>query len=688
MALANVAPAAPVSNAQPGSRSPVYSGGNIVGYTGAQASPGTVQNVQQGAQTPTTTTGASFDPNGGYTPATLNANISNPVNQSQTVQPPAVVTSSQATDDLANKQAQTTQINQDAQTQATAKATPPQTTQNTQSNQKTDSGTTSVDDQISNLLDSLNTNEQQINQQEATDLNPIQQEQQQAQTALDQQAGAALSQLNQIASGTYPLSSAEQSLLSSTTSVYQSTIQAQQQANAAYTGQMTEAMASLGISTSAPTQAMGQIQATISSGNSKISTLDAQMSQSIANLTLGFQKQDYEMAQNSWDETSKYLDDRISTLASMQKQVTDLAEQQKQDIKDQVTTNLTALMDSQTISHQNIQDMLAQATLDEKTKDDLMKNNIAAFTAGMTGLGGGSVGSNLPTATVGADGKVDPASQQAVMNSYTQMYGSQVANEIKGLTDYSVNPADWKAGSTKGMSRATAVALAKALDPTYDDSQYAIRAAYKKSLTSTSTGSLGAAVNSANKSINHLTAFVTAMNKLPNGISSTVNSVDNALTLNQGVRSTISTAKTEGLGVADELAKFFKGTGSTDVASIDDWKSQMSTNASPADVKGLTQGAITLLAGQLETLSEQYQNTMGQAPSTNLLGASAIANLSALKNQGYEVNIPGVLYTDKDAYIKSGPDAQTNINTAITQLQSAGLPLTPENILQLAQSQS
>ena len=78
---------------------------------------------------------------------------------------------------------------------------------------------------------------------------------------------------------------------------------------------------------------------------------------------------------------------------------------------------------------------------------------------------------------------------------------------------------------------------------------------------------------------------------------------------------------------------------------------------------------------------------MGKAPDSNLLGASALANLSTLKNQGYNVNIPGVLYTDKDAYLKYDPQAQTNMNTAISQLQQAGLPLTPENILQLAQQQ-
>jgi hypothetical protein len=212
-----------------------------------------------------------------------------------------------------------------------------------------------------------------------------------------------------------------------------------------------------------------------------------------------------------------------------------------------------------------------------------------------------------------------------------------------------------------------------------------------KSLSSTQSGTVGNAVNAANKSINHLTAYVTSMGKL----SSTPSSLTNALLLNTvgqlipSERQNLAAAKTEGLGVAEELAKFFKGSGTVDVASIDAWKSQLSTNASPADVKGLTQGAITLLAGQLETLTEQYSSTMGKAPVTDFLNPSARASLSSLKNQGYEVNIPGIGYTDKTAYLNNGgsTDALSKAYQTLVNANDPNNPPTPENVLELAQMQ-
>lgn len=348
-------------------QSPVYSGGNIVGYTTNQAGPGIVQNA---GNTPgQTTTGATYSPNGLSPTGTLTANISTPVSSTTKVPPPAVVTSTNAVKDFTNKQQQVNQLNIDAQNHATAKATPPPPAPPAPQTPATKP--TTPEQQLSDLLGSFNTETGDITSKENADLTPIQQQQQEVQTTLDTAASRALTQLNQIASGTYPLSPAEQSLLSSTTAIYQSTLQAQQQANTAYTGQMTEAMASLGISTSAPTEAMGMIHAAIDSGNSKMATLDAQMAKSVADMTLAFQKQDYQMVSDAWDSTSKYLEDRISTLQTMQKSVTDLAQQQKSDLQAQTTENMTAIMDSNTISYQEKQQLLAQATLNETVRHDM-----------------------------------------------------------------------------------------------------------------------------------------------------------------------------------------------------------------------------------------------------------------------------------------------------------------------------
>lgn len=96
---------------------------------------------------------------------------------------------------------------------------------------------------------------------------------------------------------------------------------------------------------------------------------------------------------------------------------------------------------------------------------------------------------------------------------------------------------------------------------------------------------------------------------------------------------------------------------------------------------------MDLLAGKEQAVTDAYTSTMGKAPDSPLLSTTANAALSKLKDEGYQIDVPGVQYTDKDAYIKGDPDAQANLTAATQQLQAAGLPLTPENILQLAQSQ-
>lgn len=319
---------------------------------------GTVQGTSQGSV---------------YTPTTMTANISSP-NATQPVNPPAVATSTAAQNDLTNKVNQVNQLNADTQNQAatvaannaatTPAAAPNSTPQNTTStNNSNTTGAPSLDDQVNDLLSSFNTNASEINQNANTQASELGDEAQQAQTDLDNAASTSLTQLNQIASGTYPLSPAESSILSATMAQFQSAIQYQQQANASYTGQMTEAMASLGIQTSAPTQAMGMINSAIGVGTQKIGDLNSQMAISLGNLQLGFQKQDFDMVQSSWDETSKYMEDRVTTLSTMQKNVQDAAAQQVSELQSATQTNISALIDTN--------------TLDEKTKQDTIQN---AFT--------------------------------------------------------------------------------------------------------------------------------------------------------------------------------------------------------------------------------------------------------------------------------------------------------------------
>lgn len=423
-----------------------------------------------------------------------------------------------------------------------------------------------------------------------------------------------------------------------------------------------------------------------SAGAAKVADLQIKEASAVAALTQSFKDNDINAIKDAY---AIYQDASKARQDALQKTITDTqdaitAAQTEADKVKQY--NLDVEKFNQTKDQAAFDNALKteQETFDEKYKTDTL--NLDKFKAG-EGAGGGSNGVSQ-AAQIGPDGNADPVTQKAVLDQITAKYGPMTAQAIQGLTNYTINPADWSSrAGTKGLSRADAVSLAQMYDPTYTDTSYAIRAAYLKSISSTQSGTVGSSVNAANKAVNHLTAFVNSMQQLPyKSPFRTINAIDNAMTADPKTRQTLAAANTEGLGVAEELAKFFKGSGTVDVASIDAWKNQLSTNASPGDVKGLTQGAITLLAGQLETLAEQYQSTMGKAPETDFLNTSARASLSNLKNQGFDVNIPGINYTDKDAYIKNDPEAQANMSAAVTALTNAGLPITPENILQAAQS--
>lgn len=389
----------------------VNSNDQVTGYGGA-AGGGAANNAMPVINSNDQVTGYST-PTGTY--GTLNANISNPTTTTQPA--PVVLTSNAAQTDLTNKQTQSGQMQSDAQNQAATVAAnnaaqiaaqTPQGTPNQQS-QTQGNQTSSPEDQLTSLLNNLGNDNTQTDTDTATQLSPIQAQITATQSTLDQGFADTSAKLNAIASGTYPLSPSEQALLSSTTAIYQQTIQAQSTANTAFTGQMIEAMASLGINTSAPTQAIGNIQSSIDSGNSKISMMNAQMAQSLGQLQQGFQQQDYQMVQDSWTDTSNYLNTRMTTLTDMQNTVLTQAQQQKTDNENFTKDAMSAIMDSNTIDNQTKQLALQNAQLSETTRHDIQQEAIDRANA--------------------AKGVYTMTSTGQIMNTVTgQVAGSQQAN--------------------------------------------------------------------------------------------------------------------------------------------------------------------------------------------------------------------------------------------------------------------
>ncbi len=297
-------------------------------------------------------------------------------------------------------------------------------------------------------------------------------------------------------------------------------------------------------------------------------------------------------------------------------------------------------------------------------------------------------GSVTPVAQL-PDGTYDTATQDALL---AKMSPSDAAL-VKAVGNYTMDIA--KVTSLRSDQRQLLAQKVAMVYPGFDMTNYATHAAYRKSLASTAQGTAGGAINSANKVINHLTSFIDNVNKLSNtaiggGIGELINSTKNNLisVVSPAKQQTKAEAQTDATGVKDELAKFFKGSGVADVHTIEDWSKTVNVDASPASQRGAVQGAIELLQGQLVPMIDQYKQVMGTPPPDGLfLKADTQAKLSNLKNQGFKIDIPGVNYTDKSAWMKYGGGTQDTWNNAVDALTKAGLPLTNENILQASQIQ-
>lgn len=507
-----------------------------------------------------------------------------------------------------------------------------------------------------------------------------------AQTNQDYQnkANAVTTTINNIQNGTIPLTPGEQAQVDGLKQQFQTLIDSQNLENTNASGVANIRGYQIGAGEYNPAFQISTIGSIVSAGQQKIADLNIKMASAIASLTQSFKDNDIKAVKDAY---AIYQDAAKERTDSLQK-VIDASNAAIKDAytkqQDAIKNALDATIESDKVSYQDKQIALDNAKLTETERHDRATELIQK-----QANGGGNLPGFLPAVTMTAQGTPSSAEQAKFLASFPPL----IQTQIKGLANYDLNPASFSTSAKQSQGNLTQgqlVSLAQQYDPSYSESQYAARAAYKKSMASNTQGSIGGAINSANKAVNHLSAFVNDLSKTANTWSSTTNFLLNNTVGNlvPGLRQTLGSAKTEGIGVADELAKFFKGSGATDVKSIDDWKSQLSTNASPADVQGLTQGAITLLAGQLETLSEQYKTTMGRAPDNNLLGASATKNLQNLKNMGYTVNIPGVNYTDKDAYFKYGGGSSQDLINAHTMLVNANdpnNPPTPENALELAQ---
>jgi hypothetical protein len=248
------------------------------------------------------------------------------------------------------------------------------------------------------------------------------------------------------------------------------------------------------------------------------------------------------------------------------------------------------------------------------------KVNPFGQTTAPDGSGGAPTADQVPV-QLGQDGRPDPTQQQAYISSLPP--GLQPL--VKGVVTYTMDPN--KVVSLKGNARTQLIAAAKAADPSFDMAQYPARAAMVKSLAS---GPLQQTLTSVNTTIQHLGELDNQVESLGNTNFTPWNSVKNAYESATGNPAQTTFAQTA-QAAADEMAKFFKGAGASDVQSIRDWQSTLSSASSPAQLHAAIQNAVgNLMQAKLNTIQEQYQKVMGGQQLPGFLSSQSLATLSKM----------------------------------------------------------
>jgi len=482
--------------------------------------------------------------------------------------------------------------------------------------------------------------------------------------------------------GTFPLNPLQQAQLDALSRDFDELIKTQERANAVQEGVVKET----GVLRSEYTPEMeaGNVASVVKANIDKIAALDMKKRGALAQMQAGFESDNYKLMEASYKTLTDATKDQQKFLDDSHKAITDALQKQKDDEYKREQDKIKNDLESSKFTWQQKKDKADLAIQQGKLDLDTAK---ASLDTSITNL----LGTSSPV-TQNPDGTYDTTTQDALLAQFPP----NEAAIIKAVGTYKMDLS--KVTSLAGGKREKLAAEVALVYPEYRAQNYQANLQYTKGLANTTITSPGGIINSANKMLNHLTEFVDYTSTLPNAYpvevdipytniklgNPTLSAIGSAVS--PRIRENLASAKTAAIGVKDELAKFFKGTGVADVATMQDWERRINPYATTAELKGTAQAAIDLLQGQLLPMMDQYKQTMGTEPPEGLfIKEDTKKNLSDLKNQGYRVDIPGVYYTNIDSYYKYGMGSQESLTKAQNDLKAAGLPVTVENALQWAQ---
>ena len=454
-----------------------------------------------------------------------------------------------------------------------------------------------------------------------------------------------------VANGSYPLTGPQQAQINGLQTSLNSDVAAQTAANANLTGGTTVAMNLYGMGSTIA--GLSAIKATVDQGVQKVLELQTKAASASAAMLDSFQTENMTMMKASYDVYHSAMSDIQTNIDNMQKQVqqnkTDAQTQAHQQFQDFMTSENYTLTQKQDAFDNYVKQ--SQLTEQQKTdatdawykqQDIALRQQAQAAAAGGGGLGG------LPSVSAAAGGGADPVAQAKFLAALPGGPTGTVATVVQKLANYQMNPADFTTSNRAamgGLTKETAIALAEQYNPSYSDTNYPAAAKYMASLKSTSGNSTGANIAAVNTAINHFADFVDNVGKLGNGgVASGANAVGNTLknwTYGSGFQASYKGAQNDQTALAEQLAKFYKGSGSADVASIDAFKKQLDPNQTPGALKGNVSSTVSLLTGQLDTAYSDYESALGTPPPAPGQPGSLItpAALASLKKLGVDTSV-------------------------------------------------
>lgn len=529
-------------------------------------------------------------------------------------------------------------------------------------------------------------------------LNEYELQMQKNQEQSDQAYQSFQNSISQLQNGTFPLNPTQQAQVDALKGQYQQLIEQQKIANKNYEGGIAVTNATSGRARYAPEIALGITMNAVNAGIQKIGNIETEMNSAVANMEDGFRTNNMKLVQSAYEAYQQHAQaksDQITkvytAVANAAKDARDYNYQLEKDKIDQENKKLAAQFESEKFSYQQKKDAKDQYLATQKLSEDQKKNLVDAwykqeqiaikkqaddpFSGALTGKSGSVP---VQVSSTGVPNKL----QQA---EFLKNLPPDIQAEVKGLADYTMNPANI---SLRDNRRENLVNLAKQYDPTFDASNFNARAAFNKNWQS---GELGRTRGAINTGINHLGELAETAAALQNkqfkgalGIfTKNYNTIENLIKENSG-DPTVAAFNSTINKVATELAKIYKGNASPTEQEIAEERKALGLGSSPDQINAVVRTATQLIGGKLQSMGDQYTNTMGKPPS-DILTKSAQNTIKNMIAKGINVDTetldPGNSwkYQSLQNFYQQNPESQS----AIKSIMQADPTLTDDQIMEV-----